>query len=98
MSDSKKNKHCEKKHHKKCCKCYKCCKRGPAGTNGIDGTNGTNGINGTNAIVSLADFFALMPGDNSATVAIGADVDFPQDGAQIGGEITRSNASTFILG
>jgi hypothetical protein len=30
-------------------------------------------------------FFALMPPDNAATVAIGAAVEFPQDGATIGG-------------
>jgi hypothetical protein len=37
-----------------------------------------------------------MPGDNSATVAIGAPVEFPQNGPT-NGVITRLNASTFNL-
>jgi hypothetical protein len=45
---------------------------------------------------SYALFFALMPGDNSATVAVGAPVQFPQDGPNNGG-ITRINVSTFNL-
>jgi hypothetical protein len=30
--------------------------------------------------MGYADFYALMPGDNTATVAVGAAVEFPQDG------------------
>jgi hypothetical protein len=45
----------------------------------------------------FADFFALMPGDNAATVAAGTDVQFPQDGPISGAVITRSSASTFNL-
>jgi hypothetical protein len=41
-------------------------------------------------------FYALMPGDNSATVAVGAAVEFPQDGPQ-GGGIIRSTTSIFTL-
>jgi hypothetical protein len=39
-----------------------------------------------------------MPGDNAATVAVGADVDFPQDGETFGG-IARVPASpdSFLL-
>lgn len=44
----------------------------------------------------FADFFALMPPDNAATVAPGTDVDFPQDGPQSGG-ITRLAADAFNL-
>jgi hypothetical protein len=40
-------------------------------------------------------FYALMPGDNSATIAAGAAVDFPQNGAASG--ISRSTSSAFIL-
>ena len=36
-----------------------------------------------------------MPGDNAATVAVGGDVDFPQDGAANG--ITRSSPSAIML-
>jgi len=41
-------------------------------------------------------FFALMPGDNSATVGVGTAVQFPQDGPT-SGTILRTNASTFNL-
>jgi len=37
-----------------------------------------------------------MPGDNAATVAIGAAVEFPQDG-ETNGVIVRSSASQFTL-
>jgi len=43
-----------------------------------------------------AEFFALMPGDNSATVAVGAPVSFPQDGPTVP-TITRSGPATFVL-
>lgn len=47
---------------------------------------------------SFADFFALMPPDNAATVAAGSAVDFPQDGPGSGnGAISRTSASTFNL-
>ena len=46
----------------------------------------------------FADFFALMPGDNAATVAVGTDVDFPQDGPTSGnGAVTRTSPSQFQL-
>jgi hypothetical protein len=38
-----------------------------------------------------------MPGDNAATVAVGGDVSFPQDGPSSGSNITRTSASTFKL-
>lgn len=41
-------------------------------------------------------FFALMPGDNSATVAVGGAVQFPQNGPT-SGTILRTGASTFKL-
>lgn len=43
-----------------------------------------------------ADFFALMPADNAATVAPGTAVDFPQDGPGTG-TIVRSGPDTFVL-
>lgn len=49
-------------------------------------------------ILDFADFFALMPGDNAATVAIGGDVSFPQDGPSSGtGLIARLGANAFNL-
>jgi len=47
--------------------------------------------------LAFADFFALMPPDNAATVAPGTDVSFPQDGPISGTEITRTGPSTFNL-
>lgn len=44
----------------------------------------------------FADFFALMPPDNAASVSPGTDVSFPQDGPSAG-TITRTGASTFNL-
>ncbi|MCZ8522512.1 hypothetical protein [Paenibacillus caseinilyticus] len=39
----------------------------------------------------------MMPPDNSATVAVGTDVSFPQDGPISGTAITRLTASSFNL-
>ena len=47
-------------------------------------------------VLNFADFFALMPPDNAATVAPGTDVSFPQDGPTSGAAI-RTSASTFNL-
>lgn len=48
-------------------------------------------------VLSTAEFFALMPPDNAATVAIGGDVDFPQNGPVIGTNITRLGVDSFNL-
>ena len=47
--------------------------------------------------MDYADFYALMPPDNAATVAPGTDVSFPQDGPSSGVEIVRSGPSAFTL-
>ncbi len=76
--------------------------QGVAGIGGIAGPAGlpgVPGIPGTAAILDFSDFFALMPGDNSATVAGGTAVSFPQNGPSTG-VITRfggSSASVFSL-
>ena len=46
---------------------------------------------------NYADFYALMPPDNTATVAPGTDVIFPSDGSAFGSSITRLSPSTFNL-
>jgi hypothetical protein len=83
---------CKGERIKKCCKIYrlpippkeKCiCPPGPPGPPG-------GGL-------AFADFFALMPPDNAATVAAGADVDFPQDGPNSGTDIVRVTADSFSL-
>jgi BclA C-terminal domain/Collagen triple helix repeat (20 copies) len=68
---------------------------GPAGPIGPTGPIGAAGADGVSA---FAEFFALMPPDNSATVPAGGAVDFPQDGPNDGNaDITRINASSFVL-
>jgi hypothetical protein len=68
---------------------------GPAGPKGATGATGPAGPSSTSA---FAEFYALSPPDNSATIPSGAAVQFPQDGPQDGsGAITRSNGSTFDL-
>lgn len=84
---------------------------GPAGVQGIQGVQGNPGIQGqagptgatgqqgpAGGLLAAADFYALMPPDNAATVAVGTDVSFPQDGPTVGTSITRLTASTFNLG
>ena len=48
--------------------------------------------------MNYADFYALMPLDNTATIAPGTDVSFPQDGPNSGADISRTSANTFNLG
>nr|WP_246096987.1 collagen-like protein [Psychrobacillus soli] len=62
------------------------CPEGPPGPPGPPG-----------GVSSFADFFALMPPDNEATVAVGGDVDFPQDGPTSGMDIVRASADSFTL-
>lgn len=72
---------------------------GPAGIpGGPTGPTGPTGATGSNGILNYADFYALMPPDNSATVAPGANVSFPQDGPNSGTGISRLGANSFNLG
>jgi hypothetical protein len=48
-------------------------------------------------IMSFADFYALMPGDNSATIAQGTAVSFPSAGPISGSDITALSATQFQL-
>ena len=66
--------------------------QGPAGETGPAGPQGPAG-----GILNYADFYALMPPDNSATVAPGTDVSFPQDGPNSGSGIARSGPDSFNL-
>lgn len=78
---------------------------GPTGAQGIEGSIGATGATGpagaTGAAVGVldfADFYALMPPDNAATVAVGTDVSFPGDGPASGsGLIARTSASSINL-
>ena len=68
--------------------------QGPVGATGAVGPQGPQGIPG---VLNYADFYALMPPDNSATVAPGTDVSFPQDGPISGSGISRIDAISFNL-
>lgn len=71
---------------------------GPAGPVGPQGPQGVPGLPGpAGGLLGYADFYALMPGDNAAPVAAGADVAFPQDGPVSGTGITRLAANQFNL-
>ncbi|MBP3541043.1 MAG: collagen-like protein [Clostridia bacterium] len=70
--------------------------QGPVGATGPIGPQGPAGPAG--GVLNYADFFALMPPDNAATVAPGTDVSFPQDGPNSGGGIARSGPDSFTLG
>lgn len=69
--------------------------QGPAGEVGPAGPQGPAGEPG--GVLGFADFYALMPPDNAATVAPGTDVSFPEDGPNSGAEILRTGASSFNL-
>lgn len=71
---------------------------GEAGAAGAVGPAGATGATGaTGSVLGFADFFALMPPDNAATVAPGTDVSFPQDGPTSGTTIARTGPSSFNL-
>ncbi len=53
-------------------------------------------INSTGGVLAFAEFYALMPGDNAATVAPGTAVAFPQDGP-LSGTIARLSSNQFQL-
>lgn len=69
---------------------------GPQGPTGDTGAQGPQGLPG--GVLGYADFYALMPPDNSATVAPGADVSFPQNGSIANTNIGRLGPSSFNLG
>ncbi len=74
---------------------------GPTGTTGPTGPTGATGSTGAagapGGSLGFANFFALMPPDNAATVAPGTDVSFPQDGPNSGTTISRIGPSNFKL-
>ncbi len=71
---------------------------GPAGPQGPAGETGAVGPQGpAGGVLNYADFYALMPPDNAATVAPGTDVSFPQDGPNSGTGIARSGPDSFNL-
>lgn len=72
--------------------------QGPAGPQGPIGETGPSGPQGeAGGVLNYADFYALMPPDNSATLAPGTDVSFPQDGPNSGSGIVRTGPDSFNL-
>ncbi len=72
--------------------------QGPVGPAGATGSTGATGPAGPGGALAFADFFALMPSDNSASIPAGQDVAFPQDGSiTSGGSISRLTSSSFNL-
>jgi hypothetical protein len=69
---------------------------GPTGPTGPAGPPGPPGPTGPSGSSTFAEFYALMPPDNPATVAPGTSVSFPQDGPT-SGAITRASPSSFTL-
>lgn len=69
---------------------------GVAGAAGEQGIPGIPGIPGAPGVLDFGDFYALMPPDNATTVALGASVEFPEDGS-ISGGIVRTSPSAFLL-
>ena len=67
---------------------------GPKGATGLTGPPGAAGVAGG---IDSALFFALMPPDNAATVGVGQDVDFPQNGPSTSTGILRASADSFTL-
>jgi hypothetical protein len=108
---NKKNYKCDLQCKCKCkCKCKQgpIGPQGPPGTTGLTGLTGLTGppgitgpigpagATGATGIINFSDFYALMPSDNSATVAIGAAVLFPNNGPT-NGIIARINDKEFNL-
>ena len=69
---------------------------GLAGAAGAAGIQGVAGIPGAPGLLDFSDFYALMPGDNVATIATGAPVLFPQNGPT-NGAITRQGGASFSV-
>lgn len=69
---------------------------GAPGSTGPTGAQGIQGIAGASGSLGFAEFYALMPGDNAATVGVGAAVQFPQNGPT-SGSVTRASASSFSI-
>lgn len=78
--------------------------QGPMGPRGFTEAPGPQGLRGpvgpqgpAGGVLNFADFYALMPPDNAATVAPGTDVSFPQDGPSSGSDISRTGPDSFNL-
>ena len=72
--------------------------QGFQGTTGVQGTQGFQGNQGLQGVGgAAAEFFAVMPPDNAATVAAGAAVAFPENGSNTALCVVRLTSSLFQL-
>ena len=78
--------------------------QGPTGATGATGATGPQGETGPQGpqgipggVLSYADFYAIMPPDNTATVATGADVAFPRNNTVANTNIGRTSDTEFLL-
>jgi len=71
--------------------------QGETGATGLQGETGETGETGPLGVRPFGYFFALMPGDNSATIALGGSVDFPQNGVANGIFRVGIVADEFVL-
>lgn len=69
---------------------------GATGSTGPTGPTGAAGPQGASSSQTYAEFYALMPPDNAATVPAGAPVEFPRNGPAAG-SITRLTSAEFRL-
>jgi hypothetical protein len=70
---------------------------GATGAQGLTGITGATGQTGATGSSNYADFYALMPGDNTATISPGSPIGFPQNGPVSGSLITRISTTSFNL-
>ena len=68
---------------------------GPMGPRGLTGPAGPRGPAGR--MLNYADFYAIMPPDNTEAVIAGSDISFPQNGPSSGTDIARTGPSSFRL-
>ncbi len=72
--------------------------QGPIGLTGPAGPQGPQGIPGpAGSFLGYADFYAIMPPDNSGAIAPGEDVEFPEQSFIGGTSISRASDSSFNL-
>jgi len=69
---------------------------GSTGPQGSEGAKGPTGPEGPPGLSAYAEFYALMPPNNAATVGAGEAVEFPQDGPT-SGVISRRSSTEFVL-
>ena len=71
--------------------------QGIPGPQGPQGETGPQGPSGADGVISYADFYALMPDDNTEPIAPGGDIAFPENGPIANTDIGRISDTAFLL-